>query len=167
LLVLGLDPGLALTGWALVDGERGRLTLREAGCWSTSPDQAEGRRLLVLWDSFAQLVRRHAPEAVSVERLYFSRNVATAMAVGQARGVLVCAAASFGIELHEYTPGQIKQAVTGNGAAPKPQVARLVRMILGDAVPTAPDDITDACAVGICHHHAAGLRRALAVGMVR
>lgn len=165
MLVLGLDPGLALTGWALIDGGGGRLTLRDAGCWATFPDQDEGRRLLALWNSFAELVQIHAPEVVSLERLYFSRNVSTAMAVSQARGVLVCAAASFGIELHEYTPGQIKQSVTGNGAAPKRQVARLVRMILGDVVPAGPDDISDACAAGICHHYAAGLRRALAAGM--
>ncbi len=119
--------------------------------------------MLALWDSFAELVARQAPEAVSLERLFFTRNISTAMAVSQARGVLVCAAASARIELHEYTPNEVKQAVTGSGSAPKPQVARLVRLLLGDRVPLRPDDISDACAVGICHHHAAGLRRALAV----
>lgn len=167
MLVLGLDPGLALTGWALVDGGGGRVTLRGAGVWSTPAHQEAGRRLLSLWESFDQLVADHHPEAVSLERLYFSRNVSTAMAVSQARGVLVCAAAKAGLELHEYTPGEIKQAVTGSGAAPKQQVAKLVRLLLGEGVPLRPDDVTDACAVGICHQHASGLRRALALGAGR
>ncbi|HEY6538314.1 MAG TPA: crossover junction endodeoxyribonuclease RuvC [Candidatus Dormibacteraeota bacterium] len=162
MLVLGLDPGLALTGWALIEGRGGQLSLKSAGVWATSPEQTSGRRLLALWESFEELVAGERPEAVSLERLYFSRNVSTAMAVSQARGVLVCAAARAGLELHEYTPGEIKQAVTGSGSAPKQQVARLVRLLLGEGVPLRPDDISDACAVGICHQHAAGLRRALA-----
>ena len=167
MLVLGLDPGLAVTGWALIDGDGGRLTLRGAGFWATPANQAEGQRLLSLWDSFGVLVASQTPQSVAVERLYFSRNVSTAMAVSQARGVLVCAASRAGLELHEYTPGQVKQAVTGSGAAPKQQVAKLVRMLLGDGVPLTPDDVADACAVAICHQHAAGLQRALAMGAAR
>jgi len=167
LLVLGLDPGLALTGWALIEGGGGRVTLKGAGVWSTPAHLDQGRRLLALWDSFGELVATEPPQAVSLERLYFSRNVSTAMAVSQARGVLVCAAAKASIELHEYTPGEIKQAITGSGSAPKQQVAKLVRLLLGNAVPLGPDDVTDACAVGICHQHAAGLRRALAAGAGR
>ncbi len=167
MLVLGIDPGLALTGWALVEGHQGGLKLRAAGCWETPAGEPEGERLLRLWESFSELVRRDRPDAVSVERLYFSRNVSTAMAVSQARGVLVCAATLARLALHEYTPNQVKQAVTGNGAAPKPQVARLVRMILGASLKGVPDDVTDACAVGICHQQAAGLRRSLSAGGVR
>lgn len=138
-----------------------------AGVWTTPSHEEVGRRLLTLWESFEEVVSAQRPQAVSLERLYFSRNVSTAMAVSQARGVLVCAAARAGLELHEYTPGEIKQAVTGSGSAPKQQVARLVRLLLGDGVPLRPDDITDACAVGICHQHASGLRRALAAGAAR
>ncbi|MGA8207994.1 MAG: crossover junction endodeoxyribonuclease RuvC [Candidatus Dormiibacterota bacterium] len=167
MLVLGLDPGLAVTGWALIEGDGGRVTLRDAGFWATPADQPEGRRLLSLWDSFSVLVAGQAPETVALERLYFSRNVSTAMAVSQARGVLVCAASRAGLELHEYTPGQVKQAVTGSGAAPKQQVAKLVRLLLGDRVPLSPDDVADACAVAICHQHAAGLQRAIAAGAAR
>lgn len=161
MLVLGLDPGLALTGWALVDGASGHLRLLEAGAWRTAAQEEQGQRLLSLWEDFSELVGRQRPDAVSLERLFFSRNVSTALIVSQARGVLVCAAARAGLELHEYTPGEIKQAVTGSGSAPKPQVARLVRLLLGSSVPSGPDDITDACGVAICHHHAAGLRRLL------
>jgi crossover junction endodeoxyribonuclease RuvC len=167
MLVLGVDPGLALTGWALIEGGGGRLTLREAGCWHTPANQDQGPRLLTLLNKFEELIATQTPDAVSLERLYFSRNVSTVMAVSQARGVLVCATAKAGLALHEYTPGQVKQSVTGNGAASKPQVARMVRLILGPGVPPGPDDITDACAVGICHQHAAGLRKALAVGSLR
>ncbi|HVC39763.1 MAG TPA: crossover junction endodeoxyribonuclease RuvC [Candidatus Dormibacteraeota bacterium] len=162
MLVLGLDPGLALTGWALIDGNGSRLVLQGAGVWTTPADHDQGRRLLALWESFGELVASSPPQAVSLERLYFSRNVSTAMAVSQARGVLVCAAARAGIAVHEYTPGEVKQAVTGNGSAPKQQVATLVRMLLGAEVPRRPDDISDACAVGICHQHAASLRLAMA-----
>ncbi|MGH7610058.1 MAG: crossover junction endodeoxyribonuclease RuvC [Candidatus Dormibacteria bacterium] len=162
MLVLGLDPGLALTGWALVDGSGVSVRLRDAGWWSTPAREDLGSRLLTLWENFGALVAAHQPQAVAVERLFFRRNVSTAMAVSQARGVLLCAAARAGLELHEYTPGEVKQAVSGNGSASKEQVARMVRTLLGAELRGAPDDLTDACAVGICHHQAAGIRRALA-----
>ena len=161
MLVLGLDPGLALTGWALVEGERGRLRLRDAGCWVTSPRADAGSRLLHLWDSLGELMAVSAPESVAIERLFFNRNVSSAMAVSQARGVLVCAAAKAKVELVEYTPAEVKQAVSGSGAAGKSQVARMVQMILRDPIPTGPDEISDACAVAICHQHSYLLRRAL------
>ncbi len=162
MLVLGLDPGLALTGWALVEGERGRLRLREAGCLRTAAGSPEASRLLDLSDQADALLGRSGAQAVAVERLFFSRNVTTAMAVSQARGVLLCSVARHRMELAEYTPGEVKQAVTGSGAADKRQVARMVRLILGQDVPLSPDDLTDACAVGICHQHSRGLLRALA-----
>jgi len=166
LLVLGLDPGLALTGWALVEGERGHLRLRDAGCWRTPSGAEQGRRLLMLWESLEALLSSVNPDSIAIERLFFSRNTTTAMAVSQARGVLVCGVAKAGIEIAEYTPAEVKQAVTGSGSADKRQVARMVQMILQDPIPTGPDDLTDACAVGICHQHAAGLRRAM-VGAAR
>lgn len=162
MLVLGLDPGLALTGWALVEGERGCLRLRDAGCWRTPAGAQQGRRLLMIWESLGSLLAAASPESVAIERLFFSRNTTTAMAVSQARGVLVCGIAKAGIEIAEYTPAEVKQAVTGSGSADKRQVARMVQMILRDPIPEGPDDLTDACAVGICHQHAAGLRRAVA-----
>jgi crossover junction endodeoxyribonuclease RuvC len=162
LLVLGVDPGLALTGWALVEGDRGRLRLTEAGYWRTPAGAEQGARLVQLWDRMGELLAARSPTAVSMERLFFSRNTSTAMAVSQARGVLVCAVAKAGVPLAEYTPAEVKQAVTGSGSADKRQIARMVRMILGTAVPQGPDDLTDACAVGICHQHAASLRQAVA-----
>ena len=118
--------------------------------------------MVQLWDRMGELLAARSPTAVSMERLFFSRNTSTAMAVSQARGVLVCAVAKAGVPLAEYTPAEVKQAVTGSGSADKRQIARMVRMILGTAVPQGPDDLTDACAVGICHQHAASLRQAVA-----
>ncbi|HVD03783.1 MAG TPA: crossover junction endodeoxyribonuclease RuvC [Candidatus Dormibacteraeota bacterium] len=162
MLVLGVDPGLAITGWALVDGERGRLRLVQAGCWRTPAGADQGTRLLQLWDSLGGLLQAGGPASVAMERLFFSRNTSSAMAVSQARGVLVCAVAKAKLPLFEYTPAEVKQSVTGSGSAGKVQVARMVRLILGPTVPPGPDDLTDACAVGICHQHAAGLRGAVA-----
>jgi crossover junction endodeoxyribonuclease RuvC len=164
LLVLGLDPGLALTGWALVEGGGGRLRLRGSGCLTTQAQQSEPQRLLALAQQAEELLAMSDPEVVAVEKLFFQRNVSTAMAVSQARGVLLCAAARRGLQVAEYTPGEVKRAVTGSGSADKRQVARMVQLILGAKVPTTPDDVTDACAVGICHQHASGLRLALAAG---
>ena len=162
MLVLGLDPGLALTGWALVDGGRGLLRLRGSGCLRTPAHLQEPQRLLSLADQAEALLATAGAEVVAVERLYFRRNVSTAMAVSQARGILLCAVARRGLPVAEYTPGEVKRAVTGSGSADKRQVARMVQLILGGGVPTSPDDITDACAVGICHQHASGLRLAVA-----
>ncbi|MHB1638996.1 MAG: crossover junction endodeoxyribonuclease RuvC [Candidatus Dormibacteria bacterium] len=162
MLVLGVDPGLALTGWALVEGDGGRLRLSSAGYWRTPAQAGQGTRLLQLWDEMGEILARSRPRSVAIERLFFSRNTSTAMAVSQARGVLVCAVAKAGIPLVEYTPAEVKQSVTGSGSADKRQVARMVRLILGDAIPSGPDDLSDACAVGICHQHALGLRRAVA-----
>lgn len=167
MLVLGLDPGLARSGWALLEAPGGTPRLRSAGCWTTLPEDSLSTRLLVLWDSFAELVAREQPQVVAVERLFFKRNVSTAMAVSHARGVLLCAGARAGLELHEYTPGQIKQAVTGNGAAGKEQVARVVRLLLGTELPPGPDDVSDACAVAICHQQARGMGRALSLAGAR
>ncbi len=162
LLVLGVDPGLALTGWALVEADGGRLRLSSAGYWRTAAGAEPGARLLQLWDQMGEILVRTRPGAVAMERLFFSRNTSTAMAVSQARGVLVCAVAKAGLQLAEYTPAEVKQAVTGSGSADKRQIARMVRLILDEAGLAGPDDLTDACAVGICHQHALGLQRAVA-----
>jgi crossover junction endodeoxyribonuclease RuvC len=162
LLVLGLDPGLALTGWALVEGGGGRLRLLGSGCLTTQAQLSEPQRLLALARQAEELLAKSGADVVAVERLFFQRNVSTAMAVSQARGVLLCAAAGQGLQVAEYTPGEVKRAVTGSGSAGKRQVARMVQLILGAKVLTTLDDVTDACAVGICHQHASGLRLALA-----
>jgi crossover junction endodeoxyribonuclease RuvC len=161
--VLGVDPGLARTGVAVVDGAPGALTLRHAGCIETSAAVEGGRRLAALFAALERLVERERPDAAAVEELFFATNRRSAMQVSEARGVIVCALARCGLEVAAYTPLQVKESVAGFGAATKPQVARMTRSLLGVEAIDGPDDTTDACAVAICHHH----RRHLASAVPR
>jgi crossover junction endodeoxyribonuclease RuvC len=149
-IVLGIDPGTAALGYGLVERTGGRLRAVDFGCVVTSPDSALPDRLAHIHAVVAELIETHRPDLVAVERLFFSRNAQTAFAVGQARGVVLLAAAQAGIPVREATPNEIKLAVTGYGAAEKGQVARMVTVILElDEVPT-PDDTSDALATAIC-----------------
>ncbi len=161
MLVLGLDPGLALTGYALVEGRPGSLRLLRAGVVATRADDPETARLCQVVLGVRAVVAGAPIDTVAVERLYFSRNVRTAIQVAQARGVVLYAVAEAGLPVAEYTPSEVKRSVTGNGSAPKAQVARMVVTLLGGTPIVGPDDVTDACAVAVCHHHAAGLRLAV------
>jgi crossover junction endodeoxyribonuclease RuvC len=154
MLVLGLDPGLAITGYGLVaEGRSGDLSLIDYGVIVTPAKQPLPERLLQIDRELGALLERHAPDVVAVEELFFSRNVTTALIVGQARGVVVLGAAKAGLPVREYKPMQIKQAITGYGKASKAQVQEMVRMLLSmDHVPK-PDDAADAVAVAVCHLH--------------
>ncbi len=163
MLVLGLDPGLALTGYALVEGRAGALTLVRCGVVTTAAPLTEPERLRALALGVREVLRSAPVELVAVERLYFSRNVRTAIQVAQARGVALLVAAEAAVPIAEYTPSEVKRSVSGNGSAPKRQVARMVTTLLGGAPVAGPDDVTDACAVAICHHHARGVRHAISL----
>jgi crossover junction endodeoxyribonuclease RuvC len=157
MLVLGIDPGTAITGYGLVEGEGDTLTLVAYGAITTPPDWPLPERLQHIYQELAALIEDGQPTAVAVEELFFSKNVRTALSVGQARGVVLLAAANAGLPIHEYTPLQVKQAIVGYGRATKDQVQQMVRMLLGlDSVPQ-PDDAADAIAVAICHIHSAKL----------
>ncbi len=159
--VIGVDPGIARTGVAVVEGELGALRLVHACCVETAPGVADAARLAVLFDALCNLAAAHAPEVAAVEQLFFASNRTTAMRVGEARGVALCALARCGLEVAEYTPMQVKESVSGHGGAAKPQVGRMVRTLLRvDAVP-GPDDVADACAVAITHVHRARMGRAV------
>lgn len=149
MIVLGIDPGTAALGWGIVDRTGGTLRLVDAGCLETSPDLGLPERLLAIHRFVADLVARHDPAILAVERLFFSRNAQTAFAVGQARGVVLLAAAETGRVVREATPSEVKLAVTGSGTADKEQVGRMVAVILGLAGPPRPDDAADALAVAI------------------
>jgi crossover junction endodeoxyribonuclease RuvC len=159
--VLGVDPGLARTGVAVVEGSPGSLRLRHAACLETPATAADPHRLALLLGALEQLIARERPQAAAVERLFFSTNRRTAMRVGEARGVILCGLARAGLEVAEYTPLQVKEAVAGWGAAPKAQVTRMVRSLLSAADLAGTDDVADACAVAVCHHHRARLARSL------
>lgn len=162
MLVLGIDPGTATTGWGLVCREDDTLTLVDYGTVSTSPDTALPQRLQTIYRELGEIVTHHQPSAVAVEKLFFNKNVRTAMAVGQARGVVLLAVADAGLPFHEYTPLEVKQSVCGYGRASKEQIQKLVQMLLGlDSIPQ-PDDAADAIAVAICHIHSSRLEAMLA-----
>lgn len=149
MIALGIDPGTAVCGFGLVDLTDGRLRLVDAGVIRTSSAETDAERLSSLHRALAALVAEHRPARVGVERLFFQRNVQTAMTVGQARGVALLVAAQAGLVVDEPTPNEVKQAVCGNGAADKGQVATMVARLLGVSLDGVPDDATDALAVAI------------------
>ena len=149
MIVLGIDPGTASLGYGIVDRTGGRLRAVDHGCFTTGPDTPLPERLLAIQDFLAELLELHQPAVLAVERLFFSRNVQTAFAVGQARGAVLVAAARAGVGVREATPSEVKVAVSGDGRADKEQIGRMVQLVLGlEHVPT-PDDAADALAVAI------------------
>ncbi|TKJ28711.1 MAG: crossover junction endodeoxyribonuclease RuvC [Chloroflexi bacterium B3_Chlor] len=162
MLVLGIDPGTAITGWGVVGKDADDLHLVDFGTIDTSKNSPLPQRLQTIHLQLGELISQHRPDAVAVEKLFFSKNVRTAMSVGQARGVALLAVAEGGLPLYEYTPLEVKQSVVGYGRATKDQVQQLVKLLLGlDFVPQ-PDDAADAIAVAICHIHSARLQAILA-----
>jgi crossover junction endodeoxyribonuclease RuvC len=155
--VLGIDPGIAITGYGLVEEVRGDLRPLVFGVIRTPANQPLPRRLQLIYRAVSELAEEWEPEAAAVEELFFSRNVRTAMSVGQARGVALLALADAGLDVAEYTPLVIKQAVTGYGNADKAQMQEMVRLLLELAEVPRPDDAADALAVAICHLHSARL----------
>jgi crossover junction endodeoxyribonuclease RuvC len=149
-IILGVDPGTAALGYGIVDRNGGRLRAIDYGCLVTSPDIGLPERLLAIHSLLDELIQLHEPAVVAVERLFFSRNAQTAIAVGQARGVILLAAAQHGRPVREATPNEVKVAVAGYGAADKAQVQRMVQLVLGMAELPTPDDAADALAVAIC-----------------
>jgi crossover junction endodeoxyribonuclease RuvC len=155
-LVLGIDPGTAITGYGLVrEDEEGLLTLVDYGVITTAAGRPLPERLQAIYQGLADVARKHQPQQAAVEELFFSRNVRTALSVGHARGVTLLALADAGLAIHEYKPLEVKQAITGYGGAGKQQVQEMVRLLLNlDHVPE-PDDAADAVAVAVCHIHSA------------
>jgi crossover junction endodeoxyribonuclease RuvC len=163
MIVLGIDPGLANTGFGVVARRRGRLVALDGGVITTASTMAGELRLKRLFDAVTELIAAHEPDAVALENLYFGANVGSAMAVGQARGVVLLAAGQRGLGCHDYTPQQVKSAVCGSGRAAKDQVARMVQTLLSLPEPPRPDHAADALAVALCHANHAPLQRAAAL----
>jgi crossover junction endodeoxyribonuclease RuvC len=155
-IAIGIDPGTATLGFGVVALEANRLRLVDAGVVRTTPDRSDAIRLAELEAALRSLVATHRPDRMAVERLFFQRNVQTAMAVGQARGVALLVAAHHELPVDEPTPNEVKQAVCGNGAADKHQVAVMVERLLNVTLAGAADDATDALAAAIgCLYRAA------------
>ncbi len=151
--VLGIDPGTAMLGYGLVEEVSGELRAPDYGCIRTGAGETLPQRLNVLHANLQRLLDFHRPDLVAVEELFFSRNARTALAVGQARGVALLAAAQRELSVREYTPLQVKQAVVGYGRAEKAQVQLMVQRILRLGAPPRPDDAADALAVAVCCLH--------------
>ena len=161
MLVLGIDPGTAITGYGLVREDEQGLTLVDYGVITTPAGQPLPERLQAIYQGLAAVVREFQPQQAAVEELFFSRNARTALSVGHARGVTLLALADAGLVIHEYKPLEIKQAITGYGGADKQQVQEMVRLLLNlDHVPQ-PDDAADAVAVAVCHLHSARMAAAI------
>jgi len=162
MIVLGIDPGTADTGFGVVESAGSRLRALALGVIRTRAGFPLEQRLADIHAAVGDLLDRHEPSAVAVEELYFGANVRTAFAVGQARGVVLLAAGQRGTPARSYTPQQVKGAVCGHGRADKEQVGRMVARLLGLAGPPEPDHATDALAVAICDLNRAPLAEALA-----
>ena len=162
MIVLGIDPGLANTGYGVVARRGGRLLALDGGVITTRAELAPERRLAEIHAAVDALLDEHEPDAMALEELYFGQNVRTAFAVGQARGVVVLAAGQHGVPCAGYTPQQVKGAVCGSGRAQKDQVARMVKTLLGLTEEPRPDHAADALAVAVCHANCAPLAAALA-----
>lgn len=152
--ILGLDPGLARLGWGVVSQRGNRLRALEYGTFTTPAGRPAAERLASLFRELVALVKRAAPDAAALEELFFSRNVKTALLVGQARGVCLLVLGRAKVPVHEYKPNTVKQAVTGYGSADKHQVQRMVKVLLNLPGLAGPDDTADALAVAITHCHA-------------
>jgi crossover junction endodeoxyribonuclease RuvC len=162
--ILGIDPGTATMGWGVIRQEGNRLRYLQHGAITTPPDWEMPRRLGRLFDGVTELVRGYRPETIAVEELFFNTNVTTAITVGQARGVALLAAYKAGIEVTEYTPLQVKQAITSYGRADKRQVQEMVRALLNLPAIPRPDDAADGLAIAICHAFSSSLPGKVGVG---
>jgi len=154
LIVLGIDPGIAILGYGVIHSEGNKLRLIQYGAVTTPPEWSMPERLKYIYDQVTNLIVEYKPDAIAVEELFFNKNVKTALTIGHARGVALVAAAKEGMDLYEYTPLQVKQAVVGYGRADKQQVQQMVKVLLNLREIPKPDDAADALAVAICHTHA-------------
>ncbi len=152
--ILGIDPGLALVGYGVIERQGHRLIPVRYGCLRTDAQHSDGARLRHIYEATAALLADVRPDVVALEKLFWGRNVTTALSVGQARGVILLAVEQAGLPVYEYTPMQVKQAVVGYGKAVKGQVQEMVRVLLGLREVPKPDDAADALGVAIAHAHA-------------
>lgn len=153
--ILGIDPGIAIVGFGLIEAERANVQMLQYGAITTETHQPLSHRLVQIESDLRQLIEQFKPDAIAVEELFFSNNITTGIAVAHGRGVILCTAEKCGVPLFEYTPMQVKQAVVGYGLAEKKQVMDMVRRLLKLKAVPRPDDAADALAIAICHARSA------------
>lgn len=156
--VIGIDPGTAITGWGVVEGDGNDLTMIAAGVITTAAGTPLPKRLQIIYHELTEIINQWQPDSSAIEELFFSKNAKTALAVGHGRGAAMLALANANLPITEYKPLEVKQAITGHGGADKMQIQQMVKLLLSlDDIPR-PDDAADALAVAICHVHSARLR---------
>ncbi len=156
MVIIGIDPGFAITGYGILDYSGNKFKLLDVGVITTEAGMELSDRLLVLNNGLDALITQYRPDAMAVEELFFNTNVKTAIKVGHGRGVALLAAAKAGVRVFEYTPLQVKQSVVGYGRAKKEQVQQMVKVLLNMEKVPKPDDAADALAIAICHAHSSG-----------
>ncbi len=149
-IILGIDPGIADTGYGLIAQEKNKLSFIACGSIKTERDKTLAERLLKLDIELKKIIKKYRPDKAGMEQLFFCNNAKTALIVGQARGVALAAIAQTGIAIAEFTPLQVKQAVTGHGRADKKQIQQMIKIILGLKTVPRPDDAADALAIAVC-----------------
>jgi crossover junction endodeoxyribonuclease RuvC len=164
MIILGIDPGTAITGYgvlrtrSLVEKRNRQVEVLDYGCIRTSSTEEMPKRLRIIYQKVSEIICKYRPEEVAIEQVFFSKNSKTALSVGQARGVIMLAASSKGSKVFSYTPLEIKQTVTGYGRAKKKQVQHMVKkLVLLPEIPS-PDDVSDAIAVALCHYRSRKLK---------
>ncbi len=156
MIILGIDPGLAIVGWSVIETVRGNSRPIAFGSIKTPAHTLVESRLAIIENDLTEIIKKYKPDEMAVEELFFNTNITTGIAVAEARGVIICTAYKHGIKISEYTPLQVKQAVVGYGKAEKHQVIAMVTSILKLPAPPKPDDVADAVAIALCHAQCAG-----------
>ena len=160
MIILGIDPGLAIVGWGVRDYKGSKFDVLGYGSIQTPAGMPTEQRLSAIYDGMAEIIEKYRPEQMAVEELFFNTNQTTGIRVAEARGVILLSAIRHGVSCFEYTPLQVKQSVVGYGRAEKKQVITMVTMLLGLKAPPKPDDTADALAIAVCHAHSGASRLA-------
>jgi crossover junction endodeoxyribonuclease RuvC len=156
MIILGIDPGLAIVGWGIIESSGGNIRPIAYGAITTPAHTDVEARLLMIQNDLETIINKYKPDEMAVEELFFNTNITTAITVAEARGVIICTAHKLGVKISEYTPLQVKQAVVGYGKAEKHQVISMVTSLLKLPKPPKPDDTADAVAIAICHSQCRG-----------
>ncbi len=160
MIILGIDPGIAIVGWGVLDYNASKFKVLDFGSIQTPSAMSTEDRLCAIYDALRSIITKYKPEQMAIEELFWNTNQKTGIRVSEARGVTLLCARQAGLEIFEYTPLQVKQAVVGYGRAEKKQVISMVTMILNLPKPPKPDDTADALAIAICHGHSGASRLA-------
>lgn len=160
MIILGIDPGIAIVGWGVLEYSSSKFKVLGYGSIQTPSTMSTEDRLCAVFSQLKEIIQKYKPEHMAIEELFWNTNQKTGIRVSEARGVILLCGRMMGLEIHEYTPLQVKQAVVGYGRAEKKQVISMVTLLLGLPKPPKPDDTADALAIAICHGHSGGSRLA-------